>query len=125
MLLFRIVSDSAGSALMSYSMGVDTSTHLDNCIGSKPHQEQTAPITTASGLLSQGVERDPQVLRLVRCAPKETNESTLSTTMKTFLSVFAAYVAAGAFGVAFVQTALQSPHQSTHSGTQSYVRVVR
>ena len=90
------------------------------------NREQTAPNDTASGRLLQGVKRHPQVLRLVRCAPKETNEPTsLTEQMNSFAQSIAAVIAAGCFGVAVVQTALTTPLQVQHSGTQSYVRVVR
>ena len=122
MLLFRIVSDSASGALMSYSMGVDL---VD--APRQLHREQTAPISTASGLLLPGVKRCCELLHVARGTPNETKRPTYKRTkMKTFLSLFAAYVAAGAFGVAVVHNASESLQQSfTHSGTQRYVRVVR
>lgn len=122
MLLFRIVSDSASGALMSYSMGVDL---VD--APRQLHREQTAPINTASGLMLPGVKRCCKLLYAVRSAPNETKRPTYQRTkMKSFVSLFAAYVAAGAFGVAVVHNASESLQQSfTHSGTQRYVRVVR
>ena len=93
----------------------------------KLHREQTAPIVTASGLLSLGVKRCCELLHVARSAPNETKRPTYQRTkMKTFVSLFAAYVAAGAFGVAVVHNASESLQKSfTHSGTQRFVRVVR
>ena len=64
MLLFRIVSDSASGALMSYSMGVDL---VD--APRQLHREQTAPISTASGLLLPGVKRCCELLHVARGTP--------------------------------------------------------
>ena len=123
MLLFRIVSDSTDDDLMSYNMGVDL---VD--APRQLHREQIAPNGTASGPLSQGVKRDPQVLRLARSAPKETNEPTLRNrlmTLETYATRFLIVLTGAASVWLFFYQPEPSATSFTHSGTQPFVRVVR
>ena len=93
--------------------------HLENCIGSKPHQ-----MTQLPGYCRKVSRKVCSFCSLPGPLPTRPNDQPTQLIMKSFLSLFAAYVAAGAFGVAVVQTAMEQPLQQ-HSGTQQFVRVVR
>jgi len=92
--------------------------HLENCIGSKPHQSSQLP-----GCCRKVSSRVCSFCSLPGPLPTRPNDQPTQSIMKTFLSFLAAYVAAGSLAVAFVMTAAESPLQ--YSGTQRYVRMVR